>query len=66
MIRTVGELKQMLKDVPDSYKLTLSVDNGVDGKSADQGMTSISPIRITIWDDEKSLYLAGSTYTSNK
>lgn len=65
-VRTVGELKQMIKDIPDNYKLELCVDNGVDGKAADNSLSSNSPIRADIWEDEKLLYLAGSTYTSNK
>ena len=66
MIRSIGELKQMIKDVPDNYRIKLSVDNGVDGKSADNGMSSNSPIRFDIWDEEKIVYLSGSEYTKGR
>lgn len=64
MIRTVRELKDVIENIPDDYRLEISVDNGVDGKSADNGMSSNSPIRIDIWDEDKILYLRGSEYTS--
>lgn len=64
MIRTIRELKDVIENIPDDYHLEISVDNGVDGKSADNGMSSNSPIRIDIWDEDKILYLRGSEYTS--
>ena len=64
MVRTIGELRKAIENIPDNYKLELSVDNGVDGECADNGMSSNSPIRLDIFDEDKIAYLSGSEYTS--
>ena len=64
MIRTIGELRKAIEEIPDNYKLELSVDNGVDGKCADNGMCSNSPIRLNIWDEGKTVNLSRSEYTN--
>ena len=64
MFRTIGELKEAIENIPDDYKLELYVDNGVDGTCADNGMSSNSPIRLDIFDENKLVSLSGSEYTS--
>lgn len=66
MVRSIGELKKIIENIPDNYRIKLSVDNGVDGKSADNGMSSNSSIRFDIWDEEKIVYLSGSKYTKGR
>lgn len=65
MIKTIGELRKAIEEIPDNYKLELSVDNGVDGKCAYNGMYSNSPIRLHIWNEGKTVNLSGSEYTSH-
>lgn len=64
MFISIGELKNAIENINDDYKLELSVDNGIDGKTADNEMYSNSPIRMSVWDESKTVCFSGSKYTS--
>lgn len=66
VVTSIKELRKLINDMDskyDDYKITLSVDNGVDGKSADNGMSSHNPrIRVDVFEEEKEINLSGSEY----